>query len=174
MSTQNIVVTNLKTLKALKNHTNGELAYVKETKEIYTWVEEKNEWIKVEAANGQGLELNLYDLNKSIISQLTPMTKEEIFSKEDMLNDYRYFSENTHYMLLCKDFNYYTIFSYSVMPSFETFGKAIITIISELGEIYSIEQLQDGAIEIWIKPVEEESPYAFYLFPYDAGVVYYG
>ena len=60
------------------------------------------------------------------------------------------------------------------MPSFETFGKALITIISELGEIYSIEQLQDGAIEIWIKPFGEESPYAFYLFPYDAGVVYYG
>ena len=112
MSAQNIVVTNLKTLKALKNHTDGELAYVEETKEIYTWNEEKNEWIKVEAANGQGLELNLYDLNKSIISQLTPMTKEEISLKEDMLNDYRYFSENTYYMLLCKDFNYYTIFCF--------------------------------------------------------------
>ena len=43
MPTQNIVVTNLKALKALKNHTNGELAYVEETKEIYTWNEEKNE-----------------------------------------------------------------------------------------------------------------------------------
>ena len=43
MSAQNIVVNNLKALKALKNHTNGELAYVKETKEIYSWNEEKNE-----------------------------------------------------------------------------------------------------------------------------------
>ena len=173
MSTQNIVVQNLKSLHAIKNHKNGELAYIEDTKEIYAWSDEHNDWLKIET-NSQGIDLNLYELNKSIINQLTPMTKEEIFSKEDMLNDYRYFSENTYYMLLCKDFNYYTIFSYSVMPSFETFGKAIITIISELGEIYSIEQLQNGAIEIWIKPAEEESPYAFYLFPYDAGVVYYG
>jgi hypothetical protein len=77
-------------------------------------------------------------------------------------------------MLLCKDYNYYTIFSYSLMPSFQTFGEAVCTIISELGSVYSIEQLEDGAIEIWIKPNGEESPYAFYLFPYDAGVVYYG
>jgi hypothetical protein len=43
-----------------------------------------------------------------------------------------------------------------------------------LGTVYSIENKDDHAIEIWIKPVEEETPYAFYLFPYENGVVYYG
>ena len=33
---------------------------------------------------------------------------------------------------------------------------------------------EDDVIEIWIKPVGEESPLAFYLFPYENGVVYYG
>ena len=60
------------------------------------------------------------------------------------------------------------------MPSFSSFAEAVITIITELGEVYSIDCLDDGGIEIWIKPTGEESPYAFYLFPYDAGVVYYG
>ena len=55
-----------------------------------------------------------------------------------------------------------------------TFKIAVFTIITELGEVYSIELNEDGAMEIWIKPTGEESPYAFYLFPYDAGVVCYG
>ena len=161
-------------LYALQNHEPGEIALVAEENKMMIWDEEKG-WIEFAPTDKDfNTGLTLYDVNKSLINQLTPMTKEEILSKEDMLNDYRYFSENTYYMLLCKDFNYYTIFSYSVMPSFETFGKAIITIISELGKIYNIEQLQDGAIEIWIKPSGENNPYAFYLFPYDSGVVYYG
>ena len=77
-------------------------------------------------------------------------------------------------MLLCRDFNYYTIFNYDSMLSFPDFSSAVCTIITELGDVYSIDLLEDGAMEIWIKPTGEESPYAFYLFPYDAGVVYYG
>jgi hypothetical protein len=54
------------------------------------------------------------------------------------------------------------------------FADNVYNIINTLGSVYSVEQLIDGAVEIWIKPNGEESPYAFYLFPYDAGVVYYG
>ena len=75
---------------------------------------------------------------------------------------------------LILQYNYYTIFEWTEFPPFIKFADAIIEIISDLGDVYSIEQLIDGAIEIWIKPIEEETPYAFYLFPYDAGVVYYG
>ena len=58
------------------------MAYVEETKEIYTWNEEKNEWIKVEAANGQGLELNLYDLNKSALATAKALNVEQEFLKK--------------------------------------------------------------------------------------------
>ena len=77
-------------------------------------------------------------------------------------------------MLLCKDFNYYTIFTKDDILGSSLFAETVIMILTELGKIYSIEQLEDGAMEIWVKPKGEENPYAFYLFPYDAGVVYYG
>jgi hypothetical protein len=98
----------------------------------------------------------------------------EVSMKMDLINEYYQKANNTYHMLLCRDFNYYTVFNYDSMLTFPNFAGAICTIITELGDVYSIELLEDGAMEIWIKPLGEESPYAFYLFPYDAGVVYYG
>ena len=123
---------------------------------------------------GQELSFNLYDLNKNIINQLEPLTQEEINEKEDLINDFYIKSNNNHYMLLCKDFNYYTIFEKSPIYNTNTFFINLNEIINELGIVYSIESTEDNAIEIWIKPVDEENPYAFYLFPYDRGIVYYG
>ena len=83
---------------------------------------------------------------------------------------------NNHYMLLCKEYNYYTIFeSDAVLINTPTFGEAVYEIISNIGDVFSIDATDDGtAIEIWIKPDGQESAFVFYLFPYDAGVVYYG
>jgi hypothetical protein len=119
------------------------------------------------------IELNLYDLNKSVINQLNPMTSDEIIDSLSVIKEYYYRSENNFHMLLCKDYSYYTIFAHDEIMSSE-FTATVYDIIVNLGTIYSIENTEDGAIEIWIKPEGEEMPYAFYLFPYDAGVVYYG
>ena len=95
-----------------------------------------------------------------------------------LFKEYYEKANNTYHMLLCKDFNYYTIFNQDLTLLteliFSDFPSVVTSIITELGEVYSIELLEDGAMEIWIKPAGEENPYAFYLFPYDAGVVYYG
>ena len=119
------------------------------------------------------VELNLYDLNKSVINQLEPMTLDEIIDKLNLIGEYYHKSDNSFHMLLCKDYNYYTIFAPNDIITIE-FTATVYDIIVNLGTIYSIENTEDGAIEIWIKPEDEEMPYAFYLFPYDAGVVYYG
>ena len=119
------------------------------------------------------VELNLYDLNKSVINQLEPMTPDEIIDNLNLIEKYYHKSENSFHMLLCKDYNYYTIFAPNDIITIE-FTATVYDIIVNLGAIYSIENTEDGAIEIWIKPEGEETPYAFYLFPYDAGVVYYG
>ena len=172
MSPKYLVVQNKSQLFALQNHEPGEMALCSDTNEIYCW-DEKNGWSLINV-EGKGLELNLYDLNKNIIDQLDPLTANEVSMKMGLINEYYQKANNTYHMLLCRDFNYYTIFNYDSMLSFPDFPSAICTIITELGEVYSIELLEDGAMEIWIKPTGEESPYAFYLFPYDAGVVYYG
>ena len=119
------------------------------------------------------IELNLYDLNKSVINQLEPMTPDEIIDSLGLIKEYYRKSNNGFHMLLCKDYNYYTIFAPDRIMSSE-FTATVYDIIVNLGTIYSIENTEDGAIEIWIKPEGEEMPYAFYLFPYDAGVAYYG
>lgn len=116
--------------------------------------------------------LNLYDLNKNLVNQLKPLTKEEIFNKEkDFINLHKRFS-NKHYMLLCKEYSYYTIFEEERIIMNKPFSDTVIEIITALGDIYSVEPTENNdAIEIWIKPDEEEMPMVFYLFPYDTGVV---
>ena len=171
--TQYITVKNKAHLDALQIHNHGEVAYCEDTKELWVYDENEEAWMKFQVDN-KGIDLNLYDLNKSVISQLTPMTSNEISMKIGMITDYYNNTQNHFHMLLCRDYNYYTIFADDTMLSFPDFASAVCTIITELGDIYSIEETGDGALEIWIKPTGEESPYAFYLFPYDAGVVYYG
>ena len=148
------------------------MALCADTNEVYCW-NESTGW-KLINVETKGLELNLYDLNKNIIEQLNPLTMNEVSMKTSLINEYYQNANNTYHMLLCRDFNYYTIFNYDSMLTLPDFADAVCTIITELGDVYSIELLEDGAMEIWIKPTGEESPYAFYLFPYDAGVVYYG
>lgn len=172
LTTKNIIVKNKTELFAIQNHEPGEIALCTDTNEVYIWDEEHG-WTQIDVDN-KGFEMNLYDLNKNVISQLDPLTPNEITMKMGMIEEYYINTNNTYHMLLCRDFNYYTIFTYDSMLSFPNFSGAICTIITELGEVYSIEVNGDGVLEIWIKPTGEESPYAFYLFPYDAGVVYYG
>ena len=120
------------------------------------------------------LKLNLYDMNKQIISSLKPMTNKEITQKHKLIMDFYNKCKNNHWMLLCRDFNYYTLFEKSNLYNAD-FAQTIFEILLELGETYAIDMATDsGAIEIWNKPIGQESPLAFYLFPYDAGVVYYG
>ena len=174
MEPHKIIVVNLNQLYAIQNHEEGEIALVTDTNEIYGWSSEHG-WSKIVAADETiDLGLNLYDLNKSVIGQLTPLTPGEITMKMSLFKDYYDKANNLYHMLLCRDFNYYTVFNYNSMPNTPDFSSMICTVITELGEVYSIELLEDGAMEIWIRPTGEESPYAFYLFPYDAGVVYYG
>lgn len=172
MSTKYLVVQNKSQLFALQNHEPGEMALCADTNEVYCW-NEGTGWSLINIET-KGLELNLYDLNKNIIEQLNPLTMNEVSMKMGLINEYYQNANNTYHMLLCRDFNYYTIFNYDSMLTLPDFADAVCTIITELGDVYSIELLEDGAMEIWIKPTGEESPYAFYLFPYDAGVVYYG
>lgn len=142
---------------------------------MYRWNGES--WIIVVPDADSGIKMNLYDLNKNVVSQLAPLTDDEIKSKMDVIQSYRLETNNTYYMFLCKEFNYYTIFTYSPGGLFEPFAKTVKDIITDLGDVYSIELTEDKmAIEIWIKPNQygEEEPMVFYLFAYDAGVVDYG
>lgn len=103
------------------------------------------------------------------------MSVEQISAKIPMIEEFMLSYHNIHYMLLCKEYNYYTIFEHDTGLTFPTCSSAVCEIISNLGDIYSIELTKEkDAIEFWIRPTEKEEPMVFYLFPYDVGVVYYG
>ena len=166
-----LMVDNFCQLQALRNHDENEIVYCQEEQKMYRW--NGKDWEVIVPENGSGIEMNLYDLNKNIISQLKPLTKEEVENKLEIFSSYHQTFANKYYMLLCKEYSYYTVFAkgnYSI-----SFAEAVKEIVAEIGDIYSIELTENkAAIEIWIKPDGEEEPYAFYLFPYDGGIVYYG
>lgn len=168
-----MIVSTKSELYALQNHTEGECIYCEEDGKVYSWQEPEG-WGPIQFEN-KGISMNLYDLNKSIISQLETMINNEIGTKMKLFDELHNNSQNDHYMLLCKDYNYYTIFEYDSMLSLPTFGALVCEIISNIGNVKSIEFTETkDAIEIWIQPEEIEEVLVFYLFPYDAGVVYYG
>lgn len=165
------IVSSVAELNSLQNVSDGDLILVDNDKQVYCCKNGELTPISSDA----NLNLNLYDLNKNIISQLEPLDLNEIGEKMSLFKDFYNKTDNKHYMLLCKEYNYYTIFEYEHMLQFPDFAGAVSNIISELGDVYSIENDNTGgALEIWIKPEGEETPLVFYLFPYDQGVVYYG
>lgn len=119
--------------------------------------------------------MNLYEFNQNIINQLSPMSSKQIDEKKSLIQDFYVNHNNNHYMLLCSEYKYYTIFERDNNLPLATFGYTVCETIEELGDVLSIEQTKDGsAIEIWIRPEEENVCMVFYLFPYDKGVIYHG
>lgn len=167
-----MVVPTLSALHALQNHEENECILCEENHTIYTWKNDDWEPIKI---NSEGISMSLYDLNKSIINQLKPMETSDFFEKTKLFKELKETTNNRYYMLLCKDFNYYTIFAENSNIAMPHFVSVISEIVMELGKVISIEFTEDkNAIEFWIIPEGEENAYVFYLFPYDSGVVQYG
>lgn len=103
------------------------------------------------------------------------MNLEEIQNKSELIGEFYDITNSKYYMLLCKEYNYYTIFERKTRSDAPSFSTAVCEIVADIGEVFSIELTEDKcAIEFWIKPKDEETSIVFYLFPYDAGVVYYG
>lgn len=161
--TYDFSVENLDILNSLQNHREGELAFVKENNQMYRWREETG-WQPAS-------KLTLYDLNKAIISQMKPLTKEQLTEKIKLIDDFDKKHHNNYYMFLCNERRYYTVCSHEI-DCIDTLGDVIFELAYWLGDIYSVdEQEETSAIEIWIRPKEGKEVSMFLLFPYDKGVV---
>lgn len=117
------------------------------------------------------LQMNIYDLNKQLISQMVALSDEDLVNSKQLIKDYFQEQGNRFYMLLCKDISYYTLFEIVedtwVQPAA---ADEVIACIKDIGTVKSIDRTEDGAIEIWAQPGESD-PLVMYLFPYDAGVI---
>ena len=184
---ENLIVPTVAALYALQNHIEGECVYCEEDKKVYCW-SEYDGWGPINFENKGVSYENRYRNCKR--SENAPHYRRcaylrnpgrgaralrKIQKKIELFEELKATSMKLHYMLLCKDYNYYTIFEDDSMLNMPNFGVAVSEIITNLGKVISIDFTESkDAIEIWLIPDGEESAFAFYLFPYDAGVVYYG
>lgn len=180
----------VKTIEELHNIINplsGSIYYCEENHQEYYYDKQTKEWnvipqpdeliytsseSEAEIINTTSSGMTIYDLNKMAIAQMPVMTKEQIADRGRKSLEAFYNYEVGHYMLLCKDLSYYTVFE--AHDNVKThFIDAVLEIVYDLGAIHDMFINDDGVMEFWIRPEGDEEVYAFFLFPYDLGVVYY-
>ena len=164
-----ITVPSKAVLDALKNHEEGEKALVEQEQKIYEYKD--GIWQEF-ISEDEKLGMTAYQLNQQIIQQLPNLDADGIQNGINVIDQFT--DIYSTYMLLCRDFNYYTIFTTGNEESDETVGQAVIDCFAYMGaELKAIDLTDDGnAVEIWfILPEEGAQPLCAYLFNYDEGVI---
>ncbi len=163
-----ITVESYKDLKALRFHGEGETAYVKKDKCGYVYHD--NKWVKINT-DGSGLKMNLYEINKSIYSQMDPLGDDSLeYLKRDIDKELT----GNYYLLYGREISYFTLFERKNEAD-ETLGEAVLDCLRTFGKIYSYEFRDDEqTVEIWVHNEKDNLATALYLFDYKDGVVYYG
>lgn len=167
-----ITVRHYKDLKAFKNHEEGETAFVQSEKRGYILHEGK--WIPINASES-GIKMNLYELNKSILSQMDPLTDDTL---QYLKNDINRNLTANYYLLYGKEISYFTLFErrkvVTDMLKNETLGDMVLECLKSFEKVYSYEMKDDeGVIEIWVHNKDNNLATVLYLFDYTDGVVYY-
>lgn len=162
------------TILKLPNPQIGDTVIASDTKEVYTYTETGWEIGKVE---NTGLNINLYDLNQSIVNQLPDLTDEALQEGCKKINDFYDNTNNTFYMLYGREMSYFTLFTPTSMApnedDFESLGASVLECITSFKSVKAIDLTDTGdAIEIWVSP-DNDTVSCLYLFPYDSGVVGY-
>ena len=128
-------------------------------------------WQEIPNDNSTELAMNMYDINRQIISQMKPLSADTLNSKKKTVLNYIDLTDNVYFMLLCRDINYYTLFARQNTNEELLEDILIDECLPQLGKIMSIELTEDqGAIEIWTMD-EENEVHASYFFAYDIGVI---
>lgn len=149
------------------NPTEGQKAFSPQTKKLYCFT--NGEWKLLEGDINLGM--TIYDLNKQVISQMGVLEGTAREEAHLHITDMAACSNNTYFMLLCREMNYYTLFKLDKDNSgLCNIASEVFDCVEDIGAIKSVEDVDGGAIEIWAHPVDGD-PVAMYLFPYDAGVI---
>jgi hypothetical protein len=164
-----IKVANLNILKALPNHVDGEVAFCEEEEAYYIYQE--GEWRYVEATMDEehGLQLNLYALNKQVVSQLPSLSDDDLNNLATVLTSWRDTRVGNKFLMYGKEIGYFTLFEQDG-DSDETFGEVVVDCLRSFDAVKDYE-VSGEAIELWVET--EGDVVVLYLFNYDAGVVTY-
>lgn len=149
------------------NPVEGQKAFSPQTKKLYCFT--NGEWKVLEGNVNLGM--TIYDLNKQVISQMGILEGAAREEAHLHITDMATRSNNTYFMLLCRDINYYTLFKLNKDNNgLCNIANEVFECVEDIGVIKSVESVEGDAIEIWVHPVDED-PIVMYLFPYDAGVI---
>ena len=116
----------------------------------------------------------LYDFNKEAMKNEKPLDPIELHNKVKTIAEEMYDSEehDEHYwMLLCHDRRDYTLFNIIAAESYSVIVDELKPTLVNRGYVLSVDKQPDNAWEIWIRDIETEENFAYYLFQYDKGVI---
>lgn len=165
-------------LYAVNEVEEGQVVFVEDTEEYFLY--QRGAWFPVQAeVTSEGLQLNLYELNRNIISQLPDFGDTQWEGAQQVVNTWMNEKTCKYFMLYGREINYFTIFkkneSATQKAEFETFFGAVRECLESLGPVrsISINELEDGSssVEIWVK--YEDVVTCMYLFEYEEGIVTY-
>lgn len=164
-----LTVKDLKTLNALQNHSEGEVAFCEEEQSYMMYTH--GEWMPIKATvTDSGLQIDYYTLNKQLISQLPPFDETRINDAKDTIAAW---GTESIYMLYGREINYFTLFQKQEHGYYDSLGNALFDCLSYLTDtIYAFDVTADNNIEIWIQ--YQDITTVLYLFNYEDGVVTYG
>ena len=112
--------------------------------------------------------MSLYEYSKQVVANEVPM--DPILFNQKMIEVSMDMVEHTYMMLLCHDRRDYTIFHITNADK-EIAAKEISETLYNRGKILLVDKQKDGSWEIWIRDSLTDENFAYYLFPYDDGVV---
>ena len=112
--------------------------------------------------------MSLYEYSKQVVANEVPM--DPILFNQKMIEVSMDMVEHTYMMLLCHDRRDYTIFHIANADK-KIAAKEISETLHNRGKILLVDKQKDGSWEIWIRDSLTDENFAYYLFPYDDGVV---
>ena len=112
--------------------------------------------------------MSLYEYSKQVVANEVPM--DPILFNKKMIEVSMDMVEHTYMMLLCHDRRDYTIFHIANTDK-KIAAKEISETLYHRGKILLVDKQKDGSWEIWIRDSLTDENFAYYLFPYDDGVV---
>lgn len=156
-----ITVDTLSILNKLKIKEEGDTAYVNKEEKIYK--QTNGEWVEQGLPQGK-MNVNIYDMNKQIISQFKPLEDKAIMEPIRKLKN----EGGKYFMLICRDIGYYTLYT---IGTGERIEREVVACLHDIGEIKGIERIEEtDTLEIWVQP-EGEDPIVMQFFNYDKGVI---
>ena len=159
-------VSTIGVMNALKSCEEGEMCLVKSEEKIFKY--NGNTWDEVELPKGN-LELNCYDLNKSIIQQLPELSKSKKQKGLELIKEVS--TEGDYFMLLGREVGYFTVY-HKNGGSPELIEDAVLDCVENVGTVKSINWPDENArdaVEIWVEI--QGNPTVLYFFNYDGGVI---